>query len=219
MIPIDMISGFTNETNDGPIEVIMYKSCKEVLIRFVNTGYERKYSTWSIRSGSVKDMIKPSVFGVGYIGSGNHKAHERGKRTKAYKIWIGILERCYNPKGKSYKYYGGAGVSVCDDWHNFQNFAEWFYERHKDGLEVDKDLKCSGSGNIYSPEFCVMFTRKENNDIAHAKTYELLSPSGELTKIHNLNEFCLSRGLDSGHMSKVFYGQRMSHKGWTKAPE
>ena len=32
------------------------------------------------------------------------------------------LDRCLNPKNKSYPYYGGCGVSVCEEWLNFEPF-------------------------------------------------------------------------------------------------
>lgn len=33
-----------------------------------------------------------------------------------YGRWLGMIERCYNPKCKGYKYYGARGISVCDKW-------------------------------------------------------------------------------------------------------
>jgi group I intron endonuclease len=46
-----------------------------------------------------------------------------------------------------------------------------------------------------------------------------VSPEGEQVVIENLNSFCLERGLNSGHMSRVRLGKRKSHKGWTYRPE
>ena len=34
------------------------------------------------------------------------------------------MNRCYNPKYKSFKDYGGRGIAVCEAWHNFQNFKK-----------------------------------------------------------------------------------------------
>lgn len=78
------------------------------------------------------------------------------------KIWVGIKQRCYNPKSQAYAYYGGKGVKMCDEWkNNFKSFYEWCmangWER---GLEVDKDLK--GNGKIYSPDWCTITTHREN---------------------------------------------------------
>jgi|688.fasta_scaffold1186260_1 hypothetical protein len=43
-------------------------------------------------------------------------------RTKAYKAWANMKDRCVNTKASRYKYYGGKGVKVCDEWQSFENF-------------------------------------------------------------------------------------------------
>lgn len=40
-----------------------------------------------------------------------------------FKIWTGILTRCYNPEAKSFDHYGGAGITMCEEWKSsFQAF-------------------------------------------------------------------------------------------------
>ena len=41
-----------------------------------------------------------------------------GKKTKAYKTWLAIKNRCYNPKHKSFENYGGRGIKLCEEWYN-----------------------------------------------------------------------------------------------------
>lgn len=45
-----------------------------------------------------------------------------------YKRWEKIKDRCYNPNSKAYKYYGGKGIKMCDDWLNSENFLSWAEE-------------------------------------------------------------------------------------------
>jgi len=40
------------------------------------------------------------------------------KSHKTYKLWLNMKERCYNDKKSNYKYYGGRGIIVCDEWRN-----------------------------------------------------------------------------------------------------
>jgi hypothetical protein len=47
-------------------------------------------------------------------------------RGRLYSVWIDIKKRCYNPKYKQYKDYGGRGIKVCDEWlHDFSSFKEF----------------------------------------------------------------------------------------------
>lgn len=50
-----------------------------------------------------------------------------GKRyTRLYSVWASMKNRCYNPHEKSYRYYGGRGISICAEWLNdFAAFYEW----------------------------------------------------------------------------------------------
>ena len=56
---------------------------------------------------------------------GNGKTtHGQSQRTKEYRAWSAMLTRCYNTKQKTYGYYGGRGVTVCERWHSFEAFFE-----------------------------------------------------------------------------------------------
>lgn len=49
-----------------------------------------------------------------------HSGSERRSRT--YRIWGGMIQRCTNPNATSYPGYGGIGITVCDRWLTFENF-------------------------------------------------------------------------------------------------
>jgi hypothetical protein len=42
--------------------------------------------------------------------------------TRVYRIWRGMLHRCYNPKNIAYKHYGARGITVCGEWMKFEKF-------------------------------------------------------------------------------------------------
>jgi hypothetical protein len=47
-----------------------------------------------------------------------------GRRSRLYRIWCNILQRCTNPNATYYRHYGGRGIKVCDRWRtSFANFA------------------------------------------------------------------------------------------------
>ena len=45
-----------------------------------------------------------------------------GKGTLLYRTWAGMKNRCLNPNNSAYKWYGGRGISVCQEW--VDDFAE-----------------------------------------------------------------------------------------------
>jgi hypothetical protein len=85
-----------------------------------------------------------------------------GNAHPLYKIWQNIISRCENKTTPSYKYYGGRGVKICDEWrNNFKSFYDWAIANNwQRGLEIDKDKK--GNSLLYSPETCLILTSKEN---------------------------------------------------------
>ena len=87
-----------------------------------------------------------------------HKKHGLSK-TNIYKIWSGIVSRCYNPKVRIYKYYGGRGIKMCDEWRNdFKAFYEDMGER-----PPEKQLDRINNDGPYEKSNCHWVTAKENN--------------------------------------------------------
>ena len=201
----------------GAFKIVDYHNARNVEVQFLNTGYKAVAEAGNIRRGRVKDCLVPNVYGAGYLGKGLHKAWVDGKDSKVYKIWHGMLERAYCPKFQA-KNPTYVGVTVCDEWRNFQVFAEWFFNASNfvEGLHLDKDIIKKGN-RVYCPEYCKFVTLAENNVEAQAKYYEFISPSSVLIKIYNMCEFCREHGLSQGNMSNVHLGKRPHHKGWRSA--
>jgi len=46
-------------------------------------------------------------------------------KTREYRIWAGMKQRCLNPRSQRFEDYGGRGIGICPDWHEFVNhFAD-----------------------------------------------------------------------------------------------
>ncbi len=43
--------------------------------------------------------------------------------TPLYVAWFNMKQRCLNPRHPQYKDYGGRGITVCEQWLTFENFA------------------------------------------------------------------------------------------------
>lgn len=218
-IPIDMIEGTKYQTNNyGTLVVVEYINSLTVLVRFLDTSYEVKVQPSKVRKGKVKDHFKPTVSGVGFIGVGKHKARINGKQVLSYRRWKSMIDRCYGhsalSRNPTYK-----DCSVCKEWHNYQNFADWYYKNYPDdGKEyhLDKDIKVSGN-RIYSPEFCTFVTPRENIEFSLSGVFKFISPKGKTVVVNNLAKFCRDNDLCRNNMSSLHNGRAKSCKGWIKA--
>lgn len=111
-----------------------------------------------------------------YIGAGNYKTKDdKGNTIKAYSVWCNMLTRCYNEKYHSSATYMGKGVTVCDEWLDYQNFAAWFFQNYRENYELDKDIM---GGNIYSPNNCRLIPKSLNSALIQSRCVRNGLPAG-----------------------------------------
>ena len=65
----------------------------------------------------------------------NFKNRAAHKRT--WSIFRNMHTRCSNPNAVNWKYYGGAGITVCSEWRMFDQFLSDMGDA-PDGLELDR---------------------------------------------------------------------------------
>lgn len=157
-------TGETGINNEGyKMTIVSYFNNKDMIVRFDN-GYKAKCQYAQFKDGRVKNVYHKSVYGVGYFGEGNHEGLIGRKQSNKYKTWLSMLLRCYDSRyheqQPSYK-----DCKVCDEWHNFQVFGDWYdenyYEIWGEKTQLDKDIVRKGN-KIYSPDNCVFVPQRIN---------------------------------------------------------
>lgn len=194
-IPFEIGQVFTNNQGDKGVIIEFKKGTKFIHRRATvefEDGTQIYVSTTKLSSGSWKNPNKPVVCGVGYIGIGNFNTLHKGVSSRAYVKWNSMLRRCYAVGSEEYIGYGDSGVTVCEEWHSFQNFAEWFYKKDTFSakLELDKDLKSPDgfTGKIYSPSTCCLITSKVNNMMAAIDTVTVRKSNVKGVKSWNISD-------------------------------
>jgi hypothetical protein len=161
----------------GEFEIVQKIDSERSLVKFLDEhGYSVVVQHCSIRSGFVKNLYAPALFGVGYFGVGEYKcrhgsAADGAMQTPEYNAWLNMLQRCYYSKYVS-RVEGAEcydDVIVCDEWLNFQNFAKWWVEKsnlcRSLGIKanLEKDIFADkGVTKVYSPSTCCVVPSEIN---------------------------------------------------------
>ncbi len=82
----------------------------------------------------------------------------RASKSKTYKIWVGMMQRCTNPNGGNWNNYGGRGIVVCNRWLKFENFLADM-DRCPSGLSIER----VDNEGPYAPWNCIWGTLEQQN--------------------------------------------------------
>lgn len=134
----------------------------------------------NLKNGSVKSC--------GCLSHISQNATHRQSNTTLYRKWRSMIYRCENPKNRAYKDYGGRGVTVCEEWHDFLRFKEWVETTKPSGdYSIDRIDNSKG----YNPENCRWASSEEQAN--NRRSNVMIEYNGE---IHNLMEWSVRLGFD-----------------------
>lgn len=86
-------------------------------------------------------------------------------KQPTYRAWQSMMNRCYTPTNKDFKYLGAKGVRVCARWHDYNNFAA-----DMGAKPADAQLARTGRGEDFTPETTYWLPRV---DARNNRTYQI----------------------------------------------
>jgi hypothetical protein len=114
------------------------------------------------------------------VSCGCYKAMNSSKRftkhglskSKEYRAWQSMKDRCHNPRNPRFRDYGGRGIRVCEKWRNdFSSFYKDVGHMPSAGYEADR----KNNEGDYDPRNFRWATLKEqarNKRTSHNITYK-----------------------------------------------
>ena len=160
-------------TNEGyKATIVEYYNAKNCTISLSDGTILNNVAVQRLKNGKIKNPNHKTICGIGYIGQGVHKSRYKSKQTFCYNIWKAMICRCYDKERlknrPTYK-----NVTVCKKWHNFQNFADWYYKNfnseYMKGWHLDKDIICPDCKQ-YSPKNCAFVPQEINSLFTNNKS-------------------------------------------------
>ena len=90
-----------NETNISfygqKMTIIRYNGCNDIDVEFEDNYVSRNRTYTDFKLNRITNYNYPSVFNVGIIGKDNEVGFSK---SKSYRCWVNMLNRCYNEKYK-----------------------------------------------------------------------------------------------------------------------
>lgn len=131
------------------------------------------------------------------------KSTTHGKsRTRLYKIFKMMVDRCYNHSSSAYQHYGGREIKICQEWmDDFMNFYNWAMANgYKENLTIER---VNVNGN-YCPENCKWIT--QNEQMRNRTNTHFVKYRGEIMTLSEASrKFNIDRGTIRKY-EKIFDG-------------
>jgi len=134
-------------------------------------------------------------------------------KTPIYKLWINIMQRCYNPKNPHYRNYGARGIRVSKPWHSFPMFYREFGQ-HRTGNQQVNRIDNEGHYSVTNCEWVSHAQNQQNKRTTTTYTVGdvTLSVGGWAKKVgmpYSTIKYRLSRGQTLQQAARIAPSQTL----------
>lgn len=133
-------------------------------ISYVDSKTITRGARWLFKCDCGKEKVMPAANiiagGTKTCGCSRipHVTKHGFHKTRLYRSFYGMHQRCENPKNTMYHLYGARGIKVCNEWNTFDAFREWSL---KNGYEESLSIDRIDSNGNYEPSNCKWSTTAE----------------------------------------------------------
>lgn len=167
------------------------------VLKYVKSDDDHSYWLCLCDCGNKRIVIKQALLNGGTKSCGclrkdrflKSSTKHNLSNDKIYKVWHSMMQRCYNKKCKAFPRYGGRGISVSDDWKNFETFYHQFGKFKTGNLTIDR---INNDGN-YELNNCRWATSSEQQN--NKSTTTLIEFEG---KTYSLKKFFILKNIKPG---------------------
>lgn len=202
-----------NQAEKYTIDYIGRKNNRLLIVGFARDKYGKKVFDCICDCGN-RHLVKPRHWETGRVKSCGCLAAEftlehTDDLDRLRRIYSGMVQRCCNSNSTPYRYYGGRGITVCDEWLNDrERFVEWALNH---GYRSDLTLDRVNNDGDYEPGNCRWATYKEQmNNQRRPKHHAPKRTIKRGDRMYSLKELCEIHGVLQATVS-----YRMRVKGMT----
>lgn len=115
------------------------------------------------RKRLISEVVSGRIMSCGCLKNVNEHSKKHGlEGTRIYRVYRGMINRCYDKSAINYERYGGIGIRVCQKWKNdIHSFVRFAYDH---GYDDEKVMDRIDSKKGYCPENVRFTTIQENNN-------------------------------------------------------
>lgn len=134
------------------------------------------------------------------------------KRERVYSVWMDIRGRCTNKNNARYKYYGGKGITLCNEWAEYIDFKKWALSNgYSKTLTIDRIDSSLG----YYPENC-RFISKELNTVRRDYVFLSFKDAEKIRRIYSDGGITMKELAVKFKTTKSNVSTIISLRSWTK---